>query len=180
MEVSKKATLDVVKPIRVKPSFKHEIMRSPGGESIKVCFNCGTCTSSCPIARFNGSFRPRHIIQMTLLGMRSKVLSSDNLWLCAACFTCTDRCPQGVEVANVLRVLRNIAVQEGFIPSVYREQASSILETGYAYKITRSQIQRREKAGLPSLPKADLKDLAKLAEVTGFSKITEEERTENE
>jgi heterodisulfide reductase subunit C len=167
------ASAEISKPIRLDPLFKREILAIAGGETLKVCFQCGTCTSSCPIARFSRSYRPRQIIQMTQLGMKAKVLSSDTLWLCAACFTCTDRCPQGVEVASVLRVLRNLAVKEGFVPAVYRELASNILATGYAYKITALQNRKREEFGLPPLPKAKLEDIAKLAQGTQFSKITE-------
>jgi len=167
------ASTEVVKPIRLDARFRHEIMGEPGGETLKVCFQCGTCTSGCPIARFSRSYRPRQIIQMTQLGMRSKVLSSDTLWLCAACYTCTDRCPQDVEVASVLRVLRNLAVKEGFMPSIYKEMANNVLGTGYAYKITDMRLRKREEFKLPPLPKANLKDLAKLAKITKFTKITE-------
>lgn len=167
------ASTEVSKPVRLNPRFKHEIMNNPGGETLKVCFQCGTCTSGCPIARFSRSYRPRQIIQMIQLGMRSEVLSSDALWLCAACYTCTDRCPQDVEVASVLRVVRNLAVKEGFIPSIYREVANNILESGYAYKITDIRLKKREEFKLPPLPKANLEDIAKLAKITGFTKTVE-------
>jgi heterodisulfide reductase subunit C len=170
------ASAEIAKPIRLDPRFRREIMAIPGGETLKVCFQCGTCTSSCPIARFSRSYRPRQIIQMTQLGMKSKVLSSDTLWLCAACFTCTDRCPQGVEVASVLRVLRNLAVKEGFMPAVHRELASNILATGYAYRITVLQNKKREEFGLPPLPKANIKDLAKLSQSTDLLKLIETRR----
>lgn len=167
------ASAEIAKPIRLDPRFRREILSIPGGETLKICFQCGTCTSSCPIARFSRSYRPRQIIQMTQLGMKSKVLSSDTLWLCATCFTCTDRCPQGVEVASVLRVLRNLAVKEGFMPAVYRELASNVLGTGYAYKITALQNRKREEFGLPPLPKANIGDLAKLAQSTDLLKVIE-------
>jgi heterodisulfide reductase subunit C len=167
------ASTEVVKPIRFDASFKHEIMSETGGETLKVCFQCGTCTSGCPIARFSRSYRPRQIIQMIQLGMRSRVLSSDTLWLCAACFTCTDRCPQDVEVASVLRVLRNLAVKEGFMPGIYKEMAKNVLGTGYAYKITDMRLRKRGEFKLPPLPRANLEDLAKLAKITKFTRTVE-------
>jgi len=171
MVEKREASTEVVTPIRLDPSFRHEIMAVHGGETLKACFQCGTCTSTCPIARFSAYYRPRQIMQMTQLGMRSRVLSSETLWLCAACFTCTDRCPQGVEVASVLRVLRNLAVKEGFSPAAYKGLASNVLGTGYAYEITKPRLRKREELGLPPLPNANLKDVAKLAGVTGFSKV---------
>jgi len=110
---------------------------------------------------------------MALLGMKDKVLSSDDIWLCATCFTCTDRCPQGVEFASVLRVLRNMAVKEGIIPPGFRETASNILETGLANRVARFQLQKREMAGLPPIPNTNPQKVAKLAEIVGFSKIME-------
>jgi len=164
-------TLKAVKPLRVNPDFKNEVMELADGETLKMCFQCGTCTSSCPIARFTDSYRPRRIIRMVQLGLREPVLSSDSLWLCAACFTCVDRCPQNVEVASVLRVLRNMAVKKGYIPEPYRVMASNVLSTGYAYKISGARLRRRESLGLPALPTANIKNLQKLAEVIKFSKL---------
>jgi len=114
---------------------------------------------------------------MTHLGLKSKVLSSDVIWLCAACFACVDHCPQGVEIASVLRALRNLAVKDGFLPAAYKEMASSILQTGLAYKIPELRLRRREETGLPPLPKADLESVNKLADATGFSKIIQTRRT---
>lgn len=163
----------IEKQVRVNPYFKYEVMEFPGGETLKTCFQCGTCTSSCPVARFSGSYRPREIIRMAQLGLKDRIFPSETLWLCAACFTCVDRCPQGVEVSSVLRVLRNMAVKEGFIPESSKVLASNILTTGYAYKISAVRLKKRERSGLPPIPKPSIKDLNILAEATGFSNLTE-------
>jgi len=157
----------------IDPKFKYEIAKMPGGEKLMRCFQCGTCTSDCPIARFSETYRPRQIIRMTQLGLGERVLSSDTLWLCAACFTCTDRCPQDVEVASVIRVLRNLAAEKGFIPQVFKEQGSSILETGYAYKIPELRIKKRESLGLPPLPKGNPESIRKTLRKVGFLKFIE-------
>ncbi|UCH31130.1 MAG: 4Fe-4S dicluster domain-containing protein [Candidatus Bathyarchaeota archaeon] len=141
--------------------FKYEISRFPGGEKLLDCFQCGTCTSDCPIARFSDTYRPRQIIRMAQLGLRERVLSSETIWLCASCFTCSDHCPRGVEVADVMRVLRNLTTQQGHIPRIFRELGSSILESGYAYRIPKRRIDRREALGLPLLPKCNPESLAK-------------------
>ncbi|MCW3985050.1 MAG: 4Fe-4S dicluster domain-containing protein [Candidatus Bathyarchaeota archaeon] len=153
------------------PHFKYEIGKMHGGEKLKQCFQCGTCTSDCPIARFSDSYRPRAIIRMTQLGLKNRVLSSDTLWLCAACFTCTDRCPQDVEVASVIRILRNAAAEQGLMPSIFKDLGLSILESGIAYRIPELRLKKREQIGLPPLPKGNPEVMMKLAKVTGFSKI---------
>jgi len=98
---------------------------------------------------------------MAQLGLRDRVLNSETLWLCAACFTCTDRCPQGVEVASVIRVLRNLAAEKGIVPAVFKEQANSILNSGYAYNIPELKIKKRESQGLPPLPRGNSESLRK-------------------
>jgi len=146
---------EVVKQYEINPKFRLEISEMPGGEKLMRCFQCGTCTSDCPIARHSDTYRPRQIIRMTQLGLRERVLRSDTLWLCAACFTCSDRCPQDVEVANVIRVLRNVAAREGYMPKVFKEEFTSILESGYAYRIPELRLKKREILGLPPLPKGN-------------------------
>ena len=155
------------------PAFKREIREIPGIEKIKLCFQCGTCTADCPIARFSEIYSPRKLMRMTQLGMKKKLLSSESLWLCAACFTCVDHCPQGVDIAAVLRTLRNMAVREGVIPDVFKELTDNILKTGYAYRIPELRQKKRGEKGLPPLPQANLKDVSKLFDVVAVSKKKE-------
>ncbi len=157
----------------VDPKFKYEIRKIPGVEKIRLCFQCGTCTADCPIARFTESYRPRKLMRMTHLGLKNRLLPSDVLWLCTTCFTCVDHCPQGVDVANVVRALRNLAVKEGYMPSVYKDLSSCIRDTGYAYGIPGLRIRKRGELGLPPIPKADKDSIKKLFDITGFPKEKE-------
>jgi len=169
-EVEKK---EPIKTSEMNPKFKYEIARMHGGEKLMRCFQCGTCTSDCPIAKFSETYRPRQIIRMAQLGLKDRVLNSDTLWLCAACFTCTDRCPQDVEVASVIRVLRNLAAEKGIVPQVFKEQATSILESGYAYKIPDLRIKKRETLGLPPLPTGNPEGIKKALNGVSFLKFLE-------
>ena len=74
------------------PNFKYEVAREPGGENIRYCFACGTCTASCPVRAVDEKYNPRKIIRMVLLGMKEEVLKSDFIWLCSTCYTCHERC----------------------------------------------------------------------------------------
>ncbi len=161
----------------IDPKFKYEISKIPGAEKIMLCFQCGTCTADCPIARFSDSYRPRKLIRMIQLGLKNKLLSNDVIWLCSTCFTCMEHCPQDVGIANVVRALRNLTVERETMPVVYKELASNILKTGYAYKIPELRLKKREEQGLPSLPKSNLENLAKLFDTTGLSKKLEKEGT---
>ena len=169
-------TQKIIKASEVNPKFKYEISKIHGGEKLMRCFQCGTCTSDCPVARFSDTYRPRQIIRMTQLGLKDRVLKSDALWLCAACFTCTDRCPQGVEVASVIRVLRNLAAEQGIVPKVFMDEASSILESGYAYRIPEMRLKKRETLGLPPLPKGNAEIVRKLLRDVAIMKYVGKKR----
>ncbi|MFB0522829.1 MAG: 4Fe-4S dicluster domain-containing protein, partial [Candidatus Bathyarchaeia archaeon] len=116
----------VVKSSEMDPRFKYEISKVPGAEKIMMCFQCGTCTADCPIARFNDFYRPRKLVRMTQLGLKERLLSSDVIWLCSTCFTCIDHCPPDVGIASIVRALRNLTVEEGRMPGVYKDLASNI------------------------------------------------------
>ena len=159
------------------PKFKYEISKLPGAETVLLCFQCGTCTADCPIARFSEFYRPRKLIRMIQLGLKNKLLSNDVIWLCSTCFTCVDHCPQDVGIANIVRALRNLTIKEGEMPVVYKTLALNILKTGYAYMISGLRLKKREEEGLPSLPNANLENLEKLFSLTGLSKTLEKTGT---
>ena len=172
-------TKEHIKASEIDPKFKYELSKMHGGEKLLKCFQCGTCTSDCPVARFSDTYRPRQIIRMAQLGLKERVLKSDTLWLCAACFTCTDRCPQDVEVASVIRVLRNLAAEKGCAPQVFREQAACIMDSGYAYKIPELRIKKRETQGLPPLPKGNPESVRKTLKSIKFFELTEKKSEQN-
>ncbi len=167
----------VIKSSEMDPRFKYKISKISGAEKIMLCFQCGTCTADCPIARFDDFYRPRKLIRMTQLGLKDRLLSNDVIWLCSTCFTCIDHCPQDVGIASIVRALRNLTVDEGHMLGVHRELASNILKTGYAYVIPGLRLKKREEKGLPFLPQANVESIEKLFDVTGFSKKIEKVKT---
>jgi len=111
---------------KLDPAFRDEVAGVPGGENIRKCFACGTCTAGCPVFQVEGAYNPRRIIRMILLGLRTEVLSSREIWLCARCYTCTAGCPQGVDFSNVMMALRDMAVREGLAPADLPERIERI------------------------------------------------------
>jgi Fe-S oxidoreductase len=77
-----------------------------------TCYQCGTCTSSCPSGRelYRG---PRRIVRLILAGEIDAVLKSDDLWRCTECGTCTDVCRMEIDVAGVLSRLRTLERESG-------------------------------------------------------------------
>jgi heterodisulfide reductase subunit C len=102
---------------KLDPGFRDQVAAEPGGENIKVCFACGSCTAACPIADVDDRYDPRKIIHQVLLGMKEQVLRDPVLWHCYLCYTCYARCPQGVKFTNVMEAIRRIGLREGLIPA---------------------------------------------------------------
>lgn len=146
-------------------------MKHSGGEKLAQCYQCGVCAGSCPVGKLTDSYKPRHIIRMALFGMKDKVLSGNSIWLCASCYTCQERCPQEVEIADLMLALRNMAVEHGYILRGYVNQASNLLETGRIAKISSFAEKKRPQLDLPELPEASIEAMKKIAEKTGFDKL---------
>jgi heterodisulfide reductase subunit C len=94
--------------------FADEVRAMPGGENIRKCFACGTCAAGCPVTAVYPDYNCRTIIREVVLGMKEKVLSQKELWYCVSCYRCSSRCPQAVNFADIMRVLRFLAVKYGF------------------------------------------------------------------
>jgi heterodisulfide reductase subunit C len=105
--------------------FVDEIAAVPGGEGIRLCIQCGTCTASCPNAT-KMQHTPSQLIAMVRAGMRKEVLSSNAVWLCLSCYLCTVRCPRGIRQTDFMHTLAYLSVREGsthektLTPTMYR------------------------------------------------------------
>jgi len=56
-------------------------------------------------------FPPRTINAMVKAGMRDEILSSNSMWLCLSCYLCTERCPRGVKVTDIMYALKRMAIR---------------------------------------------------------------------
>ncbi|WP_347489167.1 4Fe-4S dicluster domain-containing protein [Desulfoscipio sp. XC116] len=82
------------------------------GQPVEQCYQCGKCTAGCPVA-FAMDFPPHRVIRLVQLGLQEQVLSSQAIWICAGCSTCTSRCPRNVDLARVMDCLRGLAKRNG-------------------------------------------------------------------
>lgn len=81
-------------------------------EKALYCMECGKCTGSCPMVElFPGHFHPHHLLS-ELYQAPEKVLHNPAIWLCASCYRCNPRCPQGIEIPGIIVSLRKIAKKE--------------------------------------------------------------------
>ena len=92
-----------------------EQIEAEGPFQAGACFQCRKCTNGCPVA-FAMDLYPDEVIRMVILGQRETVLNCQTIWVCAACETCTTRCPNDVKIAELMDCLKEMAVQAG-VPS---------------------------------------------------------------
>ncbi|MGD8962832.1 MAG: 4Fe-4S dicluster domain-containing protein, partial [Desulfobacterales bacterium] len=83
-----------------------------GSYQASACFQCRKCTNGCPVT-FAMDLFPDEVIRLVILGHREAVLGCDTIWVCAACETCTTRCPNDVKIAELMDCLKEMAVQQG-------------------------------------------------------------------
>lgn len=95
-------------------AFRAEINRRVC-DMVEKCFHCGKCSAGCPIAD-EMDLMPNQVMRLVQLGLFDQVLSCRSIWLCAACVTCSTRCPQGVPIASVMEALRHLALERGIEP----------------------------------------------------------------
>ena len=98
-------------PKRNRLDFVHEVEKLPGGDKILECIQCGVCSGGCP-TRYSMDYSPTQIIKMITLGMRDEVLSSYTIWKCSSCYTCTSRCPRGIDFTTLMMSLKNLSLKE--------------------------------------------------------------------
>ena len=98
-------------------TFKKQVTATPGGANALSCFLCGSCTAGCPINEIDDAYNPRKIMRMLLLDQKEELLGSQELWKCYQCHTCVAHCPQDVRFADVVRALRELAIDGGYAPA---------------------------------------------------------------
>lgn len=92
-------------------NFLDEVYSIPGGEKIKDCIQCGTCSGSCPVS-WAMEETPRKVFAMIRAGMRDKVLNSLTIWTCSSCYQCMARCPQEIKITDIMYMLKRMAIKE--------------------------------------------------------------------
>lgn len=137
-------------------------------DEIKACYQCGTCAGGCPVFKQYPKFNPRKVMEKLLLGEFSeKIFDDQQIWYCTACYTCSTRCPQAIDVGHVIVAMKNMASKLRNAPQGVIAEMDAILESGSTAAISQSVLSRREKLELPVLPKPDMNEIQKLMGVMG-------------
>jgi len=82
------------------------------GENVFLCYQCKKCTAGCPVAAYF-DLMPHQVLRACQFGQTDLVLHSRTISICAACETCSTRCPQGIDIARIMDVLEIMAQERG-------------------------------------------------------------------
>lgn len=90
------------------------------------CYQCGRCAAGCmqnvPGEMDISPTRTMRLLQLEAsfshdarqsAGFAAQAMGSDTPWLCAGCQACTTRCPQGIDIAGAMDVLRQEGLKRG-------------------------------------------------------------------
>lgn len=80
------------------------------GENVFACYQCGKCSAGCPMSS-EMDLLPNQVIRLLQLGITESLLNCRTIWLCASCFTCTIRCPKGVNLARLMEGVRLVLLR---------------------------------------------------------------------
>lgn len=99
-------------------AFLAEIDRIPGGERLRRCIQCGTCTGSCPVS-YAMDLTPREVVAYFRAGAIDMILRSRTIWVCASCYQCTTRCPADIKITDLLYALKRVGFDQRVFPKKF-------------------------------------------------------------
>ena len=90
---------------RIDTDFKNQLSHFGRKEDWAECYHCGNCTAQCSLTETTNLF-PRKEIRNVQLGLKHKIDSSFEPWMCYYCGECNRDCPRGAEPAETMMAAR--------------------------------------------------------------------------
>jgi heterodisulfide reductase subunit C len=112
------------------------------GQNFQKCYQCGTCSGSCPMAEHINVY-PRRVMALLQLGNSEALDEANTPWVCASCHVCMVRCPRGIDITRVMEAIRQLKLRQNI------------------NRVEPSQMDKKEIEKLPQI-----------AMVSGFRKLT--------
>jgi Fe-S oxidoreductase len=103
-----------------------EVIKEMGGEALCKCYQCGTCTATCPWTDLT-HYNMRKFLHMAQLGVEG---IEDAVYQCSTCGHCVERCPRGMESINLVQAVRRVFGEGGMLPAPLRTMTGSLQAQG--------------------------------------------------
>ena len=95
--------------------FTKKLIRAGAGD-LKKCYQCATCSVACRLSPDNRPY-PRKEMIWGQWGLKDRLLSDPDVWLCHQCNDCSVQCPRGAYPGDVLKAVRKMNIEESSWPS---------------------------------------------------------------
>ncbi len=86
-------------------------VREISGQNFGKCYQCGTCSGSCPMGEHLDTM-PRQLMALLQLGQRERLDNANTPWICASCHACMVRCPRGIDIPKVMEAMRQVQLRD--------------------------------------------------------------------
>lgn len=143
----------------VPSSSLQELLAGEAATPVSSCYQCKKCSAGCPLT-FAMDLLPDRVMRLAILGQTEALLGCRTIWVCAACVTCSTRCPNGIDIAGVMDQLKQEALRQGkaidqpevaafhrfFLDSV-RRAGGRLPEMALMRRFTLYKLRRRPQIG---------------------------------
>jgi quinone-modifying oxidoreductase subunit QmoC len=86
-----------------------------GAETLRRCYQCGTCSVVCPRTPLEEAF-PRKEMVWAQWGLEDKLLTDADAWLCYQCNDCITHCPVDARPGDVMAATRDLQMESYAVP----------------------------------------------------------------
>ena len=93
-------------------SFMNQV-NERSGQVTQLCYHCHKCTAGCPAA-FAMEYGPDRILRLIQFGLRERLFSSRDAWLCLGCEMCGAHCPNEIDINEVMIALKEMSAEAGY------------------------------------------------------------------
>jgi heterodisulfide reductase subunit C len=114
------------------------------GVNAKKCMKCGKCSATCP-SFAEMDIHPHRFVSMVEEGDVFALMQSKSLWKCLSCFACVERCPRGVEPANLIEAARLMVIREQGRNRLKAEMIPSLLDERMPQQLLVSAFRKYSK-----------------------------------
>ena len=80
-------------------------------QNISRCYQCKKCSAGCSV-NFVMDLKVNEVVRAIQLGDRERLLAANSYWVCTACKTCKNRCPNDIDSSAIMDALKAIAIKE--------------------------------------------------------------------